>query len=208
MKLLGALTLVLGLAGASSVIAATQTIFLDVAIIFDATKVRHDCFYAGGGDAAPSGECGPYQEIEIGETYAAYHNFAGLFETDDYETYRSAEYSIFDQTCRIGTEACFGTRRNPSRYGVHQLYSLSSNSVDYHTGGDNEHSYFAFDFISGTGVHEFIDDGDTWVWGEFAITNARIFGLPSAPVSEVPLPASGLLLLSIFAVPLARKSKL
>jgi hypothetical protein len=196
-QLLLTLGLFVGLALADGKPATASTIVdLDVTIMFDAVKVRHECRGSGVPELDVPGTCGQYSLVDFGKTYAGSITLSGPFNSSDFKSFNVWDESIpiTKFSCKIGPAGCF-----TSTYGWFSVSETGAGMTPFANSGNFNASY-DFNFITGSGSYSFEDDDVPFSVGSFEFSNARIFGLPPVPLpASLPLLAAGILGLGLWS---------
>ena len=82
--------------------ASTVTVAAKVEFHFDLVKTDHSCNGLGSSNPGP-GNCGSYQDLILGQSYAGFASLDGEFETTDGLTFR---YLGGTEICQFGTRSC------------------------------------------------------------------------------------------------------
>lgn len=170
----------LGFAGS----AGAATLPLEVSLTFDVVKVEHNCLRGAGGPPNPGpGNCGSYQELALGQTYAGAIRWSGLFE-DLGGLYNPV--GRISRSCTFGPYAC--QIGESSYFGLFSPHSIRWQPII----GDFD-ANFGFDLAAGTGWHTWTDDSEPYFGqGRFEFTNVVATGIPPIPVpASLPLLLAG-----------------
>lgn len=159
----------------------------DFEVNFSAVKFRHTCNDFGYAPVTPpDGECPPFDSLAFGQPYEGVFKLSLDVVKEDDGSLSSPfpQVNPFNISCTIAQERCaFGV--------ISQIDAFASyNQLSGRSASTSTLWRFTFD-ADGSGYLYYADDNfpvDATV--EFIVTNARISGLPPAPV---PLPAGTVL---------------